>query len=245
MSDTNFDFEFQAVTPAPQAPTSGYGALFDLGKVPLWKMPEGTHTVRLLPPNAGKSASWGADIAFHYGVTSPVTHEDHSWLCLRQMRGHRHCPACDVFFALHKQDKNHPDKQNWRASSRVLVRLIVRGLKPKPMLWLMPPSVNDDLKTDAAEAGIMRPDHPFEGVDVRIKREGEGFNTRYTFRGLTETKGPIHEDEATAKTILNSIREHPLGSLLRMLDEKQEQELKDSFEENSDGKTTKQNSPEF
>lgn len=229
------DFEFQHTESKPQRQKgSGYGALFNLDAVPLWKMEEGTHTVRLLPPNPGKSPSWGIPIAFHYGVPDPTTHEEHTWLCLREMRGHKKCPACEIFFDLHKQDRNHPLKPKFKATRKVFTRLIVRGEnETKPLLWMMTPSINDDIKSDAAEKGIVRPDHPFEGIDVRVKKEGKGLNTRYTMRGLSGEQGPILDDPEATEAILETIRTHPLGSLLVLLDKEQEAELKASFEEDS------------
>ena len=229
------NFDFQPTEPEPEKRTNGYGALFDLHKCMLWKMEEGTHNIRLLPPNPGKSPGWGIPVAFHYGVPLPSTGEKRTWLCLREMRGHRNCPACDVFFALHREDPKHPQKPIFRAGKSFITRVLVRGEHEEtPVMWRMPKTINDLLRTKMEKKKCQRFDHPFEGMDLEVVRSGKGLNTTYSVIDYGDP-GPIHADEKKANQVLDHIRNTPLGSLLLFLDKEEEKALKAAFEETPDG----------
>lgn len=230
------DFDFQPVEAKPTKTGSGYASIFDLSKVKLWTMPDGNNTVRLLPPNVGQSPSWGIPVAYHYGVPLPESEEKRTFLCLREMRGHRNCPACSIFFDLHKQDKNHPLKGTYKTNKKVLCRVIVRGDDEEtPVLWQMPKGINDHLNMVLDKGGRERFDHPFEGADIEIVRKGKGLNTTYTVLEIGQP-GPVHSNEQTAEKVLNAVKATTLGSLLLMMDADEEKALKAAFDtEGADG----------
>lgn len=184
--------------------------------VTAFKGKEGDSEIRILPPTWmgddklmdkwGKS--WALSIYVHYNVGSG------SYLCRRKMNGDDdECPICNM----QSQAADEEEARQLQPSRRRLCYVIERGNeKAGPQVWAMPNSVFTDIMNDSQDKKRGTPlliDHPDEGYDIELGREGTKLNTRWKAT-VVRDPSPIAESEKQQDRWLDYVEKHPLTDLL-------------------------------
>lgn len=213
--DFNYERSDEDIINRKKGEQTDYHKTVDDSVFPVVKLPDGEHTFqfRILPPNQGKSKHWGIEIHTHYGLGAAK--ERH--ICPRKWNNHP-CAACERFFAAHNRG-DAEEKKIWKASGRVLVRIIDRDEDHgMPKLWDSPlASIDRELIGLCHDVGtgesMIRLDDPVGGRDFRFSKEGKGLTTRYKSIRVLDPS-PISTDEDYANKVLALIKEYPLLDLI-------------------------------
>lgn len=171
---------------------------------------EGTHKLRILPPTWENASHYGLDIYMHYSIGP----DNQQYICLNKMKNER-CPVCEE----RKQMEADGEADAVKALAprkRVAVYVIDRKNESDgPKVWLMPWTVDRDIATLSVDEGeALLIDHPEDGYDIEVRREGAALNTDYIIK-VGRRKSPLHDDEEVSAAWLAKITEHPIPEVLQ------------------------------
>jgi hypothetical protein len=177
----------------------------------VYKVKDGSNSIRVLPPTWEDAEHYGYDAYVHYGIGP----DNRTYLCQKEMLGKK-CPICKE--RVKALSDGHSDyAKALTPTRRVAVWVIDRKQESAgPMLWMMPWSfdselVNQSIDPDSGEC--LKIDHPKKGYDVVFSREGKGRNTNYTGVKIGRRARPITDDEELYDKWISFIQETPVNEV--------------------------------
>lgn len=196
------------------------GANSCLKGMPEYKV-QSENRLRILPSTDLSIKHWGMDVYMHYGVGMKRL----TFVCPMYM-DESHCPICDEREQALK-DGDMTYAKDLEPKRRVLVWVLDRLFRSasRPLLWLMPISIDNSLLTLAATGsdtgGVLNIDDPQHGFDISFLREGQGRDTKYTGLQIARRESAIADNSSQYDNIIRVISENPLKSCYRVPSEEE------------------------
>lgn len=188
-------------------------------RFPTFKPHAGDNYFRVMPPTFDWD-KWGRHYGIDIYVHSNVGPDHQQYLCLDKMKNER-CPICDARADL-MRDSDQEAADEIKVAKRVLLWIIDRREESAgPKLWSMSWSMDRDINsmsTDKRSGEVLRIDHPENGLDLEMERQGTGIGTKYVGLRLARRESPIHEDLPRQKEWLAFVQENPLPTVLNYYD---------------------------
>jgi hypothetical protein len=186
--------------------------------VEMFKFEQGDNSFRILPPTWDDHEHYGYDVWVHRNVGA----DNSAYLCLNKMKG-KSCPICALYKEL-KDDGQDEDAKSIAPTRRVYMWVIDRDAEddaPKlmDMSWTMDRDVSA-LCQNKKTGKTLLIDHPDEGYDVTVKRQGTGLKTRYFGISIDREPSPISDDPDVQEGVLEYVQENPIPSVLNFYDAK-------------------------
>jgi len=178
----------------------------------LWRPKEGDNLVRILPP------TWDSD---HYGldiwVHKFIGADNGTYLCNEKMVN-KPCKVCNAM----REAKAEGEADEVKALTPA--RQVVYWIRdrdddanpPNPQLFAVSWQADKDIAKECHDnrtGKLLLIDHPDDGYDLRIFREGKGLRTRYKY-SVARDNSPIDDDAEVQDNILAFITDNPLPSCL-------------------------------
>ena len=159
---------------------SGDKSFYLTPDVPLYKMPAGDQTIRILPAlEVGEY--FGREIYVHEWVGM----NKDSFLCLEKMKREDDdvCPFCEQAKKLSKANAAFEDIAPFKPRKKVLLNIIdLKNEKDGVKVWIAPYTAVDDILLASYDRKAKTPRDiadPDEGHDIFITREGIDRSTKY------------------------------------------------------------------
>lgn len=179
--------------------------------IDIWKAKEGDNLIRILPPTWDEHDHFGFDVWVHGYVGA----DNSTYICLAKQQG-EHCPICEAA----KEAKAAGEADEAKAlypQKKVCCWIIDRDDKKlNPQLWPMSWTMDRDVAalTFSKRSGkVLLIDHPEEGFDLTVKRQGQGLKTRYFGLQLDRDCSPIADDQEDQDRIIEYIEENPIPTV--------------------------------
>ena len=152
-----------------------------------WKCNPGTHTLRVLPPQAIMEGDFIVEQMLHYGLEDKQG-QMRAIACPLEDEGE--CPICEFVQELQTSGRKQDKKvaQDLRQTRQLLTCVIVRPQK-QVRIWRVPVSIYTKLGKATANAMIGDFTHPIHGRDLCVTRTGTTlYNTKYDVQVLDKGK---------------------------------------------------------
>jgi hypothetical protein len=187
------------------------------GGFDVWRPKVGDNLIRILPPTWDDHEHYGYDIWVHAYVGA----DSSSYLCLNKM-GKGHCPMCAA--AKEAKDAGEEDEAKALAPKNLVVCWILDRDEDSttPVLYGMSWAMDRDIAAlchNKRTGKILLIDHPDDGYDITIKRQGQGLKTKYFGMAVDRDSTPICDDTDEQEKVLELIQENPIPSILNYYDE--------------------------
>ena len=180
--------------------------------VPLYKVTEGEHCIRILPATWENPEDFAVAIWVHYNVGP----EENSYLCLRKMHD-EHCPVCDE----QERAKREGDEElayNLLPTKRFCIWLIDRDKESEgPILWAAPQTMINNINKicfNKRTGEVIQVDNPEEGYDIIFERNGSGLKSKYEGIRVDTRPSPIHDNVDQEDKWLDYIMDNPIPEVL-------------------------------
>lgn len=171
----------------------------------------GDNQIRILQPTWDDHDHYAYEIWVH----NRIGPDNSTYLCPRKM-GSGKCPIC----AAEKEAKDSGEEEEAKAlavSQRYVCWILDRdGDEEIPLLYSMSFTQDRDLAGlcyNKRTGQVLLIDHPDEGYDVLIRRNGQGLNTKYIF-SIDRSSTSISDDSKKVDKILEYIHENPVPTML-------------------------------
>lgn len=176
----------------------------------------GQSRLRILPPTWDDPDHYGYDIWVHYGIGPDRV----SYLCLHKMQD-KPCPLCDKQMEA-RAEGDEELMQALKPTKRVLVWVIDRDNEDVgPQIWDQPVGVDNQfakLIYDERSGELLRIDHPEDGYDIDITREGKGLKTKWVGHRIARRSSPLSDNKKEQDAWLSFVDENPIPECLAYFD---------------------------
>lgn len=179
----------------------------------LFKMKEGTAYLRILPPTWKNYEHYGYDVWIHENVGPESAKQ--RFLCLQKHKG-----TVDPIDEERRQadaDGETEYAKSLLPRRRIGVWVIDRDEEKKgPQFWLMPVTVDKDImiQSENKRTGeLILVEHPDEGFDIEVTRQGSGLTTKYYVKVERESSA-LHEDTSIGDKWLEFVVNNPVPDCL-------------------------------
>lgn len=186
------------------------------GSADFWKVPQGSSTVRFLPPRPGKPTIYRYIWEHYFDVAggAPGGSKRQRMVCpLQQAKADkldpRRCPCCAYAEKLRGtgNQEDYELAKDYVAQRKVFANILVRDQEDRGIrIWAFGKKVYEQLdaiRRDSRAGGNFA--HPVTGFDIVVKRTGSTMNdTNYTCLPSRETS-PLHDDATIMEALLESM----------------------------------------
>ena len=154
--------------------------------IQMFKAAEGPNKIRILPPGWEDAEHYGYRVFVHFGIGP----NKDSYLCPYHTvnpatgKSKQPCPLCEERNRVIESDPDYA--RTLKATPRVLIYLLDKqGKKGEAALkaWAMPATLDKAILQQAVDEDsqeVLPLDHPEEGYDITVYREGTAISTKYT-----------------------------------------------------------------
>lgn len=191
------------------------GGQFDtpiMSTIDVWRPKVGENLIRFLPPTWDDHDHYGHTIWVHRRIGP----DNSTYLCLRKMKDET-CSLCQASREA-KEAGDVDEAKDLRAAELLATWIIDRDEDdPQPQIYLLSWTMDRDIAAlcyNKRTGKVLLIDHPNEGYDVTMKRQGQGLKTRYFGISIDRDPTPVMEDDDEQKAILDYIIENPVPSVL-------------------------------
>lgn len=182
-----------------------------------FKVKEGDHRIRILPPTFEGAEHYALSMWIH----SSVGPDRETFLCLNKMR-QEPCPVCEEHRRAQREGGDEKYVYSLRPYERRLVWIINRAPGAEadgPILYDMPYAKMDKMicavAKDQETGEVLWIDDPDNGYDIFFNRKGTTqTGTVYSGHAPARRASPISRDEEQQQAWLDFITQHPLDSVL-------------------------------
>ena len=163
--------------------------------VPLYKMPVGEQSLRILP-SIEPGEFFGEEIWVHEWVGM----NKDSFLCMEKMKRNEDdiCPFCEQAKRLSKANASFEELLPFKPRKKVLLNVVdLKAEKDGTKVWIAPFTVVDEILLASYDRKAKTPRDiadPDEGHDIYITRDGDGKTTKY--KGIQMDPSPTSVEDA-------------------------------------------------
>jgi len=142
-----------------------------------WKPPEGTTTLRILPPTAAYEGDFAVRQVLHFGFEDE-NGRTRTVRCLTDVG--EDCPVCAFVEYLMGTGEEDDKKlaRDMRKQTQLMTEIIIRPSK-RVRIWKMPVTIYRNLAGLLAEPRVGDFTDPKNGRDIALIRKGQMLHTRY------------------------------------------------------------------
>jgi hypothetical protein len=198
--------------------SGGYDSYFK-NEFKVWKIKDGDHTIRIMPP------TWEADIyrdlGFECYVHYNVGPDNASYLCALK-NGVGDCAICDERTNMSRANGHEDEVKELTARKKYIIWMIDRDDEASgPQLWAAPwtfiRDVNDASK-GRKSGKTLYIENPDEGYDIEFEKIKKANFANYIRIMVAREPSAVSDDEDIAEKWMDYITDNPVTDVLRYYD---------------------------
>lgn len=240
---SNFQYTYRSEESVRERAERQGGGRFDSpfkANVDIWRPKAGENQIRICPPTWEGQQHYAYTVYVHDYVGS----ENGTYLCLSKML-HRPCYICDCA-KLAQDQGDEDDSKALKFKEKLACWVVDRDAEVQipPQMYLMGWMMDRDITAltynrRAASNRVLYIDHPDEGYDIIIRRQGEKLLTRY-LPSIVPQPCPIFDDPDQQMQLMQFLEEHPIPDMLLYRDNAYLQRVMTGVQEQTDDELDQQ-----